>query len=421
MGKAPDYIALAVPVFFLLIGLELLADRLKKTENYRFNDSLTNISCGIEQQILGVFIRTLLIFGYIWLYYNARFITFPIDVWWSWVILFLGVDFFYYWFHRYAHEISLFWGGHIVHHQSEEYNLTVALRQGAFQTFFSTLFYLPLAVLGFDPIMFIVVNQFQTLYQFWIHTKAIGKMPRWFEFIFNTPSHHRVHHGVNPKYIDRNHAGTLIIWDRMFGTFQEEEEEVVYGITKPVASWNPVWAQLDYFVDLFRLMRKCRNVSDVFKVLVKGPGWRPEYLGGPLTPGPVDAKTYQKYDTRTPNGLNYYIFTQYVITLAGASVFLNLSGSLLESRPWVWAAAIAGLIVVSVMNLGVMLEMKRWSVAAEFLRFGLLLTIIPAFFYGSEHFVLALGLSGGIALLSALWFGRYLPYFSGGKIPAKSG
>ena len=138
-------------------------------------------------------------------------------------LAFFGYRLFVLLFHRYSHEINAFWGTHVVHHQSEDYNLSVALRQSAFQGVISGMFYLPLAVFGFDPIPFLLINTLQTLYQFWIHTETIHKLPRWFEYIFNTPSHHRVHHGRNPEYIDKNHGGTLIIFDRLFGTFQDEE------------------------------------------------------------------------------------------------------------------------------------------------------------------------------------------------------
>ena len=189
------------------------------------------------------------------------------------------MDFFYYWFHRWSHEVNAGWAAHIVHHQSEEMNLAVALRQSVFQGALSWVFYLPLALVGFPPAMFLTVSALNTLYQFWIHTRAIGKLGP-LEWVLNTPSHHRVHHGRNPKYIDRNHAGSLIVWDRMFGTFQEEEEEPVYGITRPLASWNPVWANFHYWAELWRTARRATRLQDRFRIFWKPPGWRPEELGG---------------------------------------------------------------------------------------------------------------------------------------------
>ncbi len=412
MEEAAGYIALAIPVFFLLIGVELLIAKLKRTRLYSFSDALTNISCGIGQQVSGVFLKTILLVGYIYLYENHALLELSGDKWWVWVLLFVGVDFFYYWFHRYAHEISLMWGGHIVHHQSEEYNLSVALRQGAFQGLFSWIFYLPLAVIGFDPITFVIVNQFQTLYQFWIHTKAIDRMPRWFEFIFNTPSHHRVHHGVNPKYIDKNHGGTLIIFDRMFGTFQAEEEEVVYGITKPLASWNPVWANLAYFRDVFKLAFRTRNVGDFFKVFTKPPGWQPEYLGGPLKPGPVSSQTFSKFQVQIPRGLNYYVLFQYALVLAGTTVFLFKSGELLKTYGsqigMLWQLGLAAMIILSIMTLGGLLEKRRWALFTEIARLLVITATVPNLFWETSWLLyLVLGL-GVITVFSLVWLLSFL-------------
>lgn len=412
MNEAANYIALAIPVFFLLIGVELLIGKIKRTQYYRFNDALTNLSCGITQQVGGVFLKTLLLIGYIYLYENHRLFDFPSDAWWTWVILFLGVDFFYYWFHRYAHEISLMWGGHIVHHQSEEYNLSVALRQGAFQALFSWIFYLPLGFIGFDPITFVIVNQFQTLYQFWIHTKAIDKLHPVFEFVFNTPSHHRVHHGQNPKYIDRNHGGTLIIWDRMFGTFQAEEEEVVYGVTKGLNSWNPVWANLDYFKDIFSLAFKVRTVGDFIRVFTKPPGWRPEYLGGPQAPREITVKEFKKYDVVVPKGLNRYVLFQYVLILVGATFFLFSSdkfGDMYGRGEGIfWQVTLAVMIVASVATLGGLLERRRWAVFGEGARLLVIAGLLSALFREESWLIWAIVGLGSVGLLSFAWLFRYL-------------
>jgi len=352
MDKAVSYIVLAIPVFFLLIGIELLIDRLRKTKYYRFNDAITNLSCGVGSQVTGVFLKLFVYVGYYYLFEHFRLTTMPSmdsgHATWAVVLtftaLFVGVDFFYYWFHRLAHEVSVLWGSHVVHHQSEEYNLTVALRQAWLQGAFSWVFYLPLAIFGFDPLMFLTVGSFQTLYQFWIHTKAINKMPAWFEYVFNTPSHHRVHHGVNPKYIDKNHGGTLIIFDRMFGTFQKEEEEVVYGITSQTKSWNPLWVNFQY--------------------LLLKPGWRPDYLGGVQPFKEVTPETFHKYDTQITPGLAYYIFFQFVLMLGGTTAYLFAADGL----EWMPRIAVALLIITTLVTLGGLLEQKRWALFVEVVR-----------------------------------------------------
>ncbi|MDQ2658099.1 MAG: sterol desaturase family protein, partial [Bacteroidota bacterium] len=239
-------IVLSIPVFFILIGVELLVERFTHQKLYRLPDAISNISCGITSQLSGLFLKVLGVGVYQLL--AERFAMFSLDntTWWYWVSLVLLVDFAYYWAHRMSHEVNLFWGGHVVHHQSEEYNLSVALRQSSLQVVWTFAFNLPIAFLGFHTLDFVYIAALNTLYQFWIHTETINRLPRWIEFVFNTPSHHRVHHGRNPKYIDRNHAGSLIIWDRMFGTFQAEEEKPTYGITKPLNSWNAVWANMSH-------------------------------------------------------------------------------------------------------------------------------------------------------------------------------
>ena len=210
-------VVLSIPIYFILIVLEWSVDLYKDKKRYNFRDALGNIGCGITQQLIGLFSKVGVIALYTFIYSNYR--LFEIEHTWYWgVVLLLLIDFFYYWAHRMTHEINLFWVGHVVHHQSEAYNFSVALRQGTLQTFFTSSFFWPIAFLGFDPYWFLYLSAFNLLYQFWIHTEYIGKLG-WFEYVFNTPSHHRVHHATDSKYIDKNHGGSLIIWDRMFGTF----------------------------------------------------------------------------------------------------------------------------------------------------------------------------------------------------------
>ena len=238
--------------------------------------------------MVGLFLKGLLFAGYLGTYgYATRAGINLVDVqsysaggkWLAAIVLFLGVDCAYYWFHRIAHEYNAPWAGHVVHHSSEDYNLAVALRQGTFQGVFSWVFYLPLALLGYPPAWFAAMSSFDTLYQFWIHTRLIGKLGP-LEWVLNTPSHHRVHHGRNPKYLDKNYAGTLIIWDRMFGTFQAEEEEPVYGLTKPLNSWNPLWANLHVWRDLCRDAWLAPRWVDKLRIWFMPQGWRPEGLAG---------------------------------------------------------------------------------------------------------------------------------------------
>ena len=351
-----NYIVLAIPVFLLLIGIELLAVRIARRDYYRLNDAVNDLSCGILDQLLEVFMKTVLFTGYVFVFERLRVATLPAESAWVWALCFLGVDFFYYWFHRLSHEVNAFWAAHVVHHQSEEYNLAVALRQGALQSWFSWIFYLPLAALGFPPLVFLACSSFNTLYQFWIHTRVIGSLGP-LEWVLNTPSNHRVHHGRNPKYIDRNHGGTLIVWDRLFGTYQAEEDEVVYGITTPLSSWNPLWANLSYWIELLSLARRARHWRDRLRLFVKPPGWRPQDLGGFQVAPEVDRASYRKWDVAVPAAVQLYAAVQFVIVLVAAGVLLNVQDRL--SGPVLAVGAL--LIVAAVVAIGALFEGRRWA------------------------------------------------------------
>jgi sterol desaturase/sphingolipid hydroxylase (fatty acid hydroxylase superfamily) len=357
-----SYIILAVPVFFALIGIELLAARLQRSDYYRFSDSMSDLSCGMVQQVIGVFLKTVIFGAYVFVYGRLRMATLPERSVLVWCACFLGIDFLYYWFHRTSHRVNAVWATHVVHHQSEDFNLAVALRQAAFQEAFSWLYYLPLAVLGFPPLVFLAAVTANTLYQFWIHTRAIGKLGP-LEWVLNTPSHHRVHHGRNPKYIDRNYAGALIVWDRMFGTFQEEEDEPVYGITTPLASWSPVWANVHYWVELFGLARATRGAGDRFRLFLAPPGWRPAELGG-FQPAPEVDPAYRKFDIAVPPGLKAYVFVQFLGALAFGGVFVFRE----KDWPLIGRVAAAAAIVVTLAVLSALLERRRWAALVEGVR-----------------------------------------------------
>jgi alkylglycerol monooxygenase len=391
----PSLIHLAIPVFFLLIGLEMLVARLVERDVYRLSDSVSDLSCGILQQVADVFLRAALFAGYAWLFATRRWFEVPAGAAWAWVFCFVGTDFLYYWFHRWSHEVNAGWAAHVVHHQSEEYNLTVALRQGAFQQAFSWVFYLPLAVIGFPPAMFLAVSSFNTLYQFWIHTRLVGRLGP-LEWVLNTPSHHRVHHGRNPGYIDRNHGGTLIVWDRLFGTFAPERDEPVYGITKPIASWNPVWANFHYGAELWELARRARRPLDRLRVLWKRPGWRPPELGGPVDPPEVDRESFVRFDVRVAPRTKLYVVLHFVALNLAAVEFLYRSDGLAPMTRFLATLGIAWGLV----SFGGLLERQPWARTVEVARLGALgvalaLVTPPAT-------ALAAGLSLAVSLLLLL-------------------
>jgi sterol desaturase/sphingolipid hydroxylase (fatty acid hydroxylase superfamily) len=357
-------VILAIPVFFILIGMEVAYGYFKDRKIYRLNDAVTNISCGVVEQLTGVFAKVFTVAAYAFIYDNFRIFTLE-DTWYWIVIAFIGVDFFYYWAHRMSHQVNLFWLGHVVHHQSEDYNLSVALRQSTLQKMFTFYFYFPLAFLGFKTEWFLLMGAFNLLYQFWIHTEIIKRLPRWYEYLFNTPSHHRVHHGRNPKYIDKNHAGTLMIWDRMFGTFQLEEETPTYGITAPMNSWNPVMANVQPFVRLWHELKAIPGFINKVKFTFAPPGWYPKEMGGFKAPEEVDKKTYRKFEIEISPGLNYYLFSQYLIALGFTALFLfNLAAFSI-----LYQLAIAAVIIYSVASLGTLFDDRPHGIKMEAIRF----------------------------------------------------
>jgi alkylglycerol monooxygenase len=358
-----SYILYAIPVFLLLIGLELAITRAQEKDYYTLADSVTDLGCGLVQQLAEVALKTFLFAGYLYLYAHHRLFDVPMGSVAAWISCLLALDFLYYWFHRKSHEVNAFWAAHVVHHSSEEYNLAVALRQGTFQAAFSWVFYLPLAVVGFPPVMFLTVSSIDTLYQFWIHTRAIGKLGP-LEGVLSTPSNHRVHHGRNPKYIDRNHGGILIIWDRLFGTYVAEEEEPVYGITTPLRSWNPVWANLHYWASLLGDARRAARPLDKVRLFLARPGWRPADLGGHQHPPEVDRATVTRFASTASAGIQAYVVVQFVTALALGIVCL--------ARQEAWSAgargAAAAYVIATLVACAGLLERQRWAVPLEIAR-----------------------------------------------------
>ena len=391
-------VILSIPLYFLLIGLELLHQLVTKRNVYRTNDAVANIGCGILSQITNAVWGVLSVGMYQFVYQFWSVGKIP-DNWWTWMLLFVLVDLCYYWFHRASHEVNFLWNtSHVVHHQSEDYNLSVALRQSSFGGVFSMLFYLPLAFMGFSAYAFLTVKGINLIYQFWIHTEAINKLPRWFEYVFNTPSHHRVHHGRNPKYIDRNHAGTLMVWDRMFGTFQAEEEKPTYGVTKPTNTWNPVWANILPISDMTKQVLSTPGFVNKMKVLFYKPGWRPESQGGYQSAPEVDKSNYHKYNTKPTQPIIRYIFVQFVLVLGFTALFLFTQGNYDFNE----RLGLVAYITWSIAQLGLLLENRRSWVIVEYIRLLASGGVILFVFGGMVSSVVA-----GISfILFSLWLSR---------------
>jgi sterol desaturase/sphingolipid hydroxylase (fatty acid hydroxylase superfamily) len=271
-----DVILLAVPVFFLLIGIEFWVDRKMGKQAYKLADALCSLSIGSLSQITGFYTKLVGIVLYTMAWRHLALFDLRADDWRVWVGAELAYDFCYYWYHRMGHELNILWAAHVVHHSSEDYNLTTALRQTSTGFLFAWIFYLPMAVLGIPPVVFIAAGLINLLYQYWIHTRLIGRLG-WFDYVFASPSNHRVHHGQNDYCLDRNYGGVLMLWDHLFGSFvaEREDEDIIYGIRGQLGTHDPVMANLHVYRDLWRDARLADNWKDRLLLPIKHPGWRP--------------------------------------------------------------------------------------------------------------------------------------------------
>lgn len=275
----PDLILYAIPFFVITLLIEIVVDIREKANAYETKDGITSIAMGLGNLILGILSKAMVFGIFIYVYNTLRFFTIPFT-WWAWILILFLDDFVYYWFHRISHESRFFWASHVVHHSSQKYNLSTALRQTWSGGFLAFVFWLPLPLLGFHPAMILAQMSISLIYQYWIHTEFIKKMPTWFEAIFNTPSHHRVHHATNPQYLDRNHAGIFIFWDKLFGSFEPEIEKPTYGLVKNIASFNPLIVAFHEWIDLFSdIFSSKTSLINRLKYLIKPPGWKHDGTG----------------------------------------------------------------------------------------------------------------------------------------------
>jgi alkylglycerol monooxygenase len=336
MGRT---IALATPVFFALIALEYLVGRARGTSNYRLNDAVNSLSLGVMSQVVGLFTRALAFGIYVWAFDLLALWRLPADQWWVWVAGIVVYDFCYYWNHRLGHESAVFWAAHVVHHQSQEYNLTTALRQTSSGALLGWIFYLPMAIAGFPPEVFAVAAIVDLLYQYWIHTEQVGKLG-WFDRWFASPSNHRVHHAVNDRYIDRNYGGILMIWDRLFGSFVEESERCVYGTRSPLESWDPLWANLEVYADLARKSWHAGRWRDRLLVWLMPPGWQPATASGPRwQKAPFELGRVRRYDPPMSRGTRWFVTAQFGAVLLGSVLLLWFESSMTFPEITAWSVA----------------------------------------------------------------------------------
>jgi sterol desaturase/sphingolipid hydroxylase (fatty acid hydroxylase superfamily) len=316
-------ILIAIIVFTLLIAIEFAYGFAVNRNNYRLNDAISSLSQGALSQIASVFTQLFQIGIYTAVFSSIT--LFHHDAFWSqWIgyaIAVVAYDFCDYWLHRTSHEVAVFWAAHVVHHQSQEFNFTTALRQESLYPVLGFPFFLPLAVLGIPPSTFAIAGFVVLFYQFWIHTEHIGKLG-WLDRILSTPSNHRVHHAINPQYVDKNYAAIFIIWDRMFGTFAEEKEKCVYGTIEPLNSWNPIWSVFHVFWKLLKDAIATRHWPDKLKIWFKPPGWKPRDLVASSSPKSTRAVDNPLYDPPMNKAVIWFACVHFVLLFIGLFMFL---------------------------------------------------------------------------------------------------
>jgi len=385
-------IVLATPVFFLLIAIEFAVGRARARrgtgrDTYRLADALNSIGLGMLSQISAVLTGLLRIGIYSAVY--SAVALFPLEAakefwttWYGWLLALVFYDFCYYWLHRMGHESAVLWAAHVVHHQSQHYNLSTALRQTSSGALFSWIFYLPMAVAGVPPLVFGVVALIDLLYQFWVHTEQVGKLG-WFDRWFCSPSNHRVHHAVNDTYLDRNYGGILIVWDRMFGTFREEDERCVYGTRGELRSWDPLWANAEVYWALARDSWHAKSWADKLRVWLKPPGWRPADVAARFPKPAFDIAKVTRYEPEVSLGVQWFAGLQFLLLVGCAVVFLWFSDVMPLPQAAVWLAA----LTASLWAIGGVLQGRLSVTEVLFIEAAALATASAALGIGWLHLV----------------------------------
>ncbi|MBP3362871.1 MAG: sterol desaturase family protein, partial [Pseudomonas sp.] len=350
-----------------------LADRWRGMRTYRLADTVSSLSAGVLSTTTGLLTKGVGLVTYALALEYLALLQLPADSLWVWLFAFVFYDFCYYWHHRLGHERNVLWAAHSVHHQSEDYNLSTALRQTSTGFVLGWVFYLPMAVLGVPLPVFVTVATVNLLYQFWVHTRHVPKLG-WFEWLFVTPSNHRAHHAQNALYMDRNYGGVFIVWDRLFGTFQEEDdaEPVIFGVTTPLQSWNPLWANWQFYGQLLADAQRTERWRDKLRIWFMPTGWRPADVAAKYPINKPDLSRFVKFEVPLARRQQVYIAAQFAVYLALGSYLLNLGETLSPQALMLgWGYMALGLFV-----LGAGLENRPWALKLEWLRLALNLPLV---------------------------------------------
>lgn len=354
-----NYLAFAIPAFFLFLYLEyVLAVRLKKGSVFKYESSVSNVSIGIAERLLNLFIAGSFyeLFNYVYQHFALFHIP---NSWWVWVLLILATDFLWYWYHRLGHEVNFFWAAHIVHHQSEEFNLTVSARITTFQALIRGMFWCALPLLGFHPVMVAVILTVHGAYSFFTHTQLIPKLG-WLEHILITPSLHGVHHASDEKYLDKNYGDVFTFWDKMFGTFQLEEERPKYGLTHPINSYSFLWQHFHYYFEIAEAARRAKGLKNKLKIVFGHPSRLDQDIRPILEKRYLQHKSKERYRFKFRTYLNVQLVAS-VILLTFITAFFNQLDTIEK-------LFIVTFILLTLVNCGALMEQMRWIYYLECFR-----------------------------------------------------
>ncbi len=374
-----NFIALAIPLFIGLMLLEYWVCIKQKKQLFQFNEAIANINVGIGERLSDVLTTGAFFYVFSWIHQHFALFSIPSTIF-TWVFLFLLTDLLWYWYHRFGHEVNIFWSAHVVHHQSEDYNFTVSARITVFQAIARGIFWSFLPLIGFEPSMIVILLLIHGAYPFFTHTQLVGKLG-WAEKIFVTPSHHRVHHSSNPAYLDKNYGDVLIIWDKLFGTFVEEEETPVYGLTTPLKSHSFLWQHFHFLLELIVAVKYAKGFGAKLKLIFG----KPDDID-PRIRLLLERKLLSRKEPLTDHSLLHnFIRIQTLITL------ITLFGLILFEKylHQIQLSIAAIFIITSVISTGAMIEQKQWVFYLDFARLGLL-SIFIYLFYPSYYLLVSI-------------------------------
>ena len=358
-------ITYAIPFFMLLVGIEFVYGLIKKENNYRINDALASMSLGLISRfvpLLGLGFQYV-VYTYVAEEFNLSLLNSTET--WVWVTAFFMYDLCYYWMHRLHHEIKVFWATHVVHHHGEEFNLSTAMRQTSTGFLWKWIFFLPMFLVGIPPNVFVTVAGINLIYQFWVHTEHIGKLGV-LEYIFITPSNHRIHHAQNDDYLDANYGGVFIIWDRIFGTYIDERDDLkpVYGTVKPLKTFNPLWANIEVFYQMILDSYHTKKWKDKIRVWFSPPAWRPDDVKDRYPVDKNDLNIFEKYDPDITKTEKFFAFFQFTM-INGLTILMLFN---VDKFSYQEMAGVAILVSTLAISNALLLDGKRYANNIEVVR-----------------------------------------------------